>query len=53
MELMSIFPDGGSVTTGSDLTPYDANFQPFITSLTYIAVVTGNVHLLAMMGVGS
>lgn len=39
--------------TNSDLTPYDANIQPFITPLTYIAVTTGNIHLLAMLGVGT
>lgn len=53
MDLMGIYPDGGSVTTGSDLTPYDANYQAFITPLTYIAITTGNVHFLAMLGVGT
>lgn len=53
MELMGIYTDGGSVNTGSDLISYDANIQPFITPLTYIAVTTGNIHLLAMLGVGT
>lgn len=53
MELMGIYTDGGTITTGSDLTPYDGNFQGFITPLTYVAVVTGVNHFLAMMGVGT
>lgn len=54
MDFNSIFPDGGSVTMGADMTPFDANFQGFITPLTYVAVVTGGAtHFLAMMGVGT
>jgi len=54
MELMGIYLCGATVTTGSDLSPYDANFQGFINPLTYVAVVTGGAtHFLAMMGVGS
>jgi hypothetical protein len=53
MELMGVYMCGATVTTGSDLTPYDANYQPFITPLTYIAITTGNVHFLAMLGVGT
>lgn len=54
MELMGIYSDGGTITTGSDLTSYDANFQGYITPLTYVAVVTGGAtHFLSMMGVGS
>ena len=50
---MGVYMCGATVTTGSDLTPYDANYQAFITPLTYIAITTGNVHFLAMLGVGS
>lgn len=53
MDFNGLFFDGFGNTMGSDLTPYDANIQPFITPLRYIAITTGNVHFLAMLGVGS
>ena len=53
MDFWGLYNDGWGNTVGADLTPYDANIQPFITPLTYIAVTTTNVHLLAMLGVGT